>query len=178
MLTIKDKIFEPFISKTKIANKIEWLAQKINQDYIGKKPLFISVLNGAFIFSADLIRALPIDVEITFIKVSSYAELQSTGNVTELIGLKENIFDRDIVLIEDIVDTGETLAHLQELFKNLGPKSVKVVALLHKPEAQKKAAAPDYIGFEIPSKFVVGYGLDYDGLGRGLPEIYQLKEEA
>jgi hypoxanthine phosphoribosyltransferase len=178
MITIKDKTFVPYISATQIQQRIEALGQTISADYKGKNPLIISVLNGAFIFSADLLRALSIDAEITFIRISSYAALQSTGNVKELLGLKENIFGREVLIIEDIVDTGETLAYLQEVFKELGPKSLKVVSLLHKPEAQKKANSPDYVGFEIPTKFVVGYGLDYDGLGRGLKEIYQLHEDS
>ena len=121
---------------------------------------------------------MTIEAEITFIRVSSYEELQSTGNVREVLGLKENIFGREILLIEDIVDTGETLAHLEEVFQDLGPKSVKVVSLLHKPESQKKASEPAYVGFSIPPRFVLGYGLDYDGHGRGLKEIYQLHQDS
>jgi len=176
MVTIKDKTFELFITKEEISEKISALGAVLSKDYKHKKPLFISVLNGAFIFSADLFRTIRADAEITFIRLSSYEELQSTGNVKELLGLKENIFGRDIILIEDIVDTGETLAHLEEVFADLGPKSFKVVTLLHKPDAQRKARIPDYVGFEIPEKFVVGFGLDYDGLGRGLSDIYQLKQ--
>ena len=178
MITLKDKSFVPYLSDVQIQNRIKEMGETLRKDYEGKNPLFICVLNGAFVFSADLIRALKMDVEITFIRVSSYDEMQSTGNVKELLGLKENIFRRDIVLIEDIVDSGITLSHLEEVFNDLGPKSVKVVSLLHKPESQTKAKTPDYIGFSIPSKFVVGYGLDYDGLGRGLPEIYQLHQDA
>lgn len=178
MITIKDKKFVPYLSESKIRDRIKELGQKISADYQGKNPLLVSVLNGAFIFSSDLLRSLDIDAEITFIRVSSYAELQSTGNVKELLGLKENIFGRDVLIIEDIVDTGETLSYLQEVFEDLGPKSIKVVSLLHKPDAQVKARKPDYVGFDIPPKFVVGYGLDYDGLGRGLKEIYQLHEDS
>jgi len=178
MITIKDKKFVPYISESAIHEQIVALGKQISEAYEGKNPLLISVLNGAFVFSADLLRAMTIDAEITFIRVSSYAELQSTGNVKELLGLKENIFGREVLIIEDIVDTGETLAYLQEVFEDLGPKSIKVVSLLHKPGAQKKAKAPDYVGFDIPSKFVVGYGLDYDGFGRGLKEIYQLHEDS
>lgn len=178
MITIKDKKFVPYLSKKQIGDRIKELGKTISQDYESKRPLLISVLNGSFVFSADLLRSLSIDAEITFIRVSSYAELQSTGNVKELLGLKENIFGRSVLIIEDIVDTGETLSYLQEVFEDLGPKSIKVVSLLHKPEAQKKANVPDYVGFEIPPKFVVGYGLDYDGLGRGLDEIYQLHQDS
>lgn len=178
MITVKNKNFTPYISEAQIQERIKALGETISKDYADKNPLLISVLNGAFVFSADLLRELSIDTEITFIRVSSYAELQSTGNVKELLGLKENIFGRDVLIIEDIVDTGETLAYLQEVFENLGPKSIKVIALLHKPEAQKKAETPDYVGFNIPNKFVLGYGLDYDGLGRGLKDIYQLHEDS
>ena len=178
MIKIKEKQFKPYIPENEIHNKVKEIGKAISKDYAGKNPLLITVLNGAFIFSSDLLRAIDIDVEITFIRLSSYEELQSTGNVKELLGLKENIFGRDILLIEDIVDTGETLSHLEAVFEDLGPKSFKVVSLLHKPESQKKASSPAYVGFTIPPKFVVGYGLDYDGLGRGLKEIYQLQEDS
>lgn len=177
MIQVIDKKFEPYISEKEIQERIKAIAEEINQDYKGKKPLLVSVLNGAFMFSADLMRYLTIEPEITFIRVSSYEELQTTGKVKEVLGLKENIFNREILLIEDIVDTGNTLAHLYEQFATLGPRSMKVVTLLHKPEAQVNANKPDYIGFSIPPKFVLGYGLDYNGLGRELRDIYQLKED-
>lgn len=176
MIEILDKKFVPFLSEEEIQKRIIELADQISTDYQGKKPLLVSVLNGAFIFSADLLRKLKIPVEITFIRLSSYEELQSSGNVKELLGLRENIFNRNILLIEDIVDTGHTLAHLNLIFEGLGAKSIKIASLLHKPQAQVKANLPDYIGFQIPNKFVVGYGLDYNGLGRELSEIYQLAE--
>ncbi len=174
MVQIQDKSFKPYIPESKILNRISELGKEIDRDYEYKNPLLISVLNGAFIFSADLIRSITIQPEITFIRVASYEELQSTGQVKEVMGLKENITGRDVILVEDIVDTGETLNHLLQMLETLGPNSVKIVTLLHKPEAQIKARKPDYVGFEIPPKFVVGYGLDYNGLGRELRDLYQL----
>jgi hypoxanthine phosphoribosyltransferase len=114
-------------------------------------------------------------VEVTFIRVASYEALKTTGKVREILGLKENVFGRDILILEDIVDTGRTLEHLLEAFKDLGANSIKVATLLHKPDAQEKAEKPDFVGFEIPNKFVVGYGLDYEGMGRELKDIYQLR---
>lgn len=174
MIKILDKTFIPYIEEQRIITRVKEIGKQLDADYKDKKPLLISVLNGAFIFSADLIRSMSIQPEITFIRVASYEELQSTGKVKEVLGLKENIFNRDIILVEDIVDTGETLEHLLKMFETLGPKSITVVSLLHKPAAQIKSRKPDYIGFEIPPKFVLGYGLDYNGLGRELRDLYQL----
>ena len=174
MIKVLDKNFIPYIEESAIITRVKELGQQLDNDYKGRKPLMISVLNGAFIFSADLIRCMSIQPEITFIRVASYEELQSTGKVKEVLGLKKNVFNRDIILVEDIVDTGETLQHLLKMFETLGPKSISVVSLLHKPAAQIKSRKPDYIGFEIPPKFVLGYGLDYNGLGRELRDLYQL----
>ncbi len=174
MIKILDKTFEAYITEAEILGRVAELGQALDRDFKNKNPLIITVLNGAFIFSADLIRCMSIQPEITFIRVASYEELQSTGKVKEVLGLKENIFNRDIIIVEDIVDTGETLNYLMEMFNTLGPKSISVVTLLHKPEAQQKSKKPDYIGFEIPMKFVLGYGLDYNGLGRELRDLYQL----
>ncbi|PTB96433.1 hypoxanthine phosphoribosyltransferase [Marivirga lumbricoides] len=174
MIEIFDKSFIPYIKEEDIITRVKELGEQLDTDYADKNPLMISVLNGAFIFSADLIRSMKIPTEITFIRVASYEELQSTGKVKEVLGLKENVFNRDIILMEDIVDTGETLEHLLKMFETLGPKSISVVSLLHKPAAQIKSKKPDYVGFEIPPKFVLGYGLDYNGLGRELRDLYQL----
>ncbi len=174
MIQIQDKSFKPYIPESRILARINELGKTIDQDYEYKNPLLISVLNGAFIFAADLIRATTIQPEITFIRVASYEQLQLTGKVQEVLGLKEDISGREVILVEDIVDTGETLHHLLQMLETLGPKSVKIVTLLHKPEAQVKSRTPDYVGFEIPPKFVVGYGLDYNGLGRELRDLYQL----
>lgn len=175
MIKILDREFVPYISDQEIAKRTKEMGLEISKEYENKKPLLISVLNGSFIFTADLIRSISTPIEISFIKVASYEALKSTGKVREILGLKENVFGRDIVILEDIVDTGTTLEHLLETFKDLGTKSIKVATLLHKPSVQKKADQPDFVGFEIPNKFVVGYGLDYEGLGRELKDIYQLR---
>jgi len=174
MVKILDKEFIPFISADEISKRISELAGEINNYYQDKEPLVVSVLNGSFIFTADLIRSMDITVELTFIRVASYEALKTTGKVREILGLKENVFGRDLLILEDIVDTGNTLEHLLDAFKDLGTKSIKVASLLHKPDAQEKGNKPDFVGFEIPNKFVVGYGLDYEGKGRELKEIYQL----
>jgi hypoxanthine phosphoribosyltransferase len=175
MIKILDKEFVPYITAEEIRSRIAELGADINNEYKDKKPLVVSVLNGSFIFTADLIRTIETPIEVTFIRVASYEALKTTGKVREIIGLKENVFGRDILILEDIVDTGTTLEHLLAAFKDLGTKSIKVATLLHKPDAQEKAEIPDFVGFEIPNKFVVGYGLDYEGLGRELKEIYQLR---
>lgn len=175
MIKILDKEFVPYLSEEEIKNRVKEVGDNISNEYEGKKPLLVSVLNGSFIFTADLIRTIKIPIEVTFIRVASYEALKTTGKVREILGLKENVFGRDILILEDIVDTGTTLEHLLEAFKDLGTNSIKVATLLHKPDAQEKAEKPDFVGFEIPNKFVVGYGLDYEGLGRELKEIYQLK---
>ncbi|WKV13589.1 hypoxanthine phosphoribosyltransferase [Marivirga harenae] len=174
MLKILDKEFVPYISAEDIQSRIKEMGAKISTSYKGTKPLLISVLNGSFIFTADLIRTIDTPIEVTFIRVASYEALKTTGKVREILGLTENVFGRDILILEDIVDTGTTLQHLSEAFQDLGTKSIKVATLLHKPDAQEKASKPDFVGFEIPNKFVIGFGLDYEGMGRELKEIYQL----
>ncbi len=176
-MKIKDKAFELYLDDTKIINKVKELAEQINRDYKDKNPLFIAILNGSFMFAADLMKYVDVESQITFIKVSSYIATQSTGNIKEAIGLQENIFQRDIIIIEDIVDSGKTLTHITERFKELGPKSVEIATLLHKPEVNKTDLSLKYVGFDIPNKFVIGYGLDYDGYGRNEHSIYQLSEE-
>jgi hypoxanthine phosphoribosyltransferase len=174
MVEILDKEFLPYISSEKIQKRIKEMGSEISKVYQGKKPLLVSVLNGSFIFTADLIRTIETPIEVTFIRVASYEALKTTGKVREILGLTENVFGRDILILEDIVDTGTTLEHLLEAFQDLGTKSIKVATLLHKPDAQQKASKPDFVGFEIPNKFVIGFGLDYEGLGRELRGIYQL----
>jgi hypoxanthine phosphoribosyltransferase len=174
MIRILDKEFEPYISSEEIKKRVNEMGSEISKAYQDKKPLLVSVLNGSFIFTADLIRTIDTPIEVTFIRVASYEALKSTGKVREILGLKENVFGRDILILEDIVDTGTTLEHLSEAFQDLGTKSIKVATLLHKPDAQEKASKPDFVGFEIPNKFVVGFGLDYEGMGRELKEIYQI----
>lgn len=173
-MKVKDKDFVPYIESTRIQEAVTKLAVRLNEDYAGKNPLLLAVLNGSFMFAADLMRNLTIPVEISFIRLSSYTRTRSTGRVKELIGLEENIFGRHLIIVEDIVDTGLTMRHLLDELQELGPKSLEVATLLHKSEATKEAIDLKYIGFVIPKKFVVGYGLDYDGQGRNLNDIYVL----
>jgi len=173
---IHDKIFIPFISEEKIKERVRELAGKINLDYAGKKPLLIGILNGSFIFAADLFRELIIEAEISFVKLASYKGISATGQVVTAIGLKEELHGRHVIIVEDIIDTGKTLySFLPGLYKQ-HPASISIAALLTKPEALEVDMKADHCGFEIENKFVVGYGLDYDGLGRNLPRLYILKE--
>jgi len=173
-IQVHDKTFVSYISAAAIAEKIKEMAAQIDNDYKGKRPLFIAVLNGSFIFASDLFRQLHIDAEISFIKLASYKGTTSTGNVITAIGLEESLHQRHVILLEDIIDTGKTLHEFLPQLQHQGPASIEVAALLTKPDALKFPVHPKYSGFEIPNKFVVGYGLDYDGLGRNIPEIYQL----
>jgi len=175
-LRIHDKNFKPYISEEAIREKVSELAAVLNQDYRDKKPLFIAILNGAFMFAADLFKSLHIDAEISFIKLASYKGMKSSGQVITAIGLDIDLFDRHIVIVEDIVDTGKTLHEFLPQLWHQQPASIKIVALLQKPEARLFQLKVDYTGFEIPDKFVVGYGLDYNGLGRNTAAIYQLFE--
>jgi hypoxanthine phosphoribosyltransferase len=176
MPTVKlhDKTFDTYLSSETIQQKVEELAQALNRDYQGKRPLCIAILNGSFMFAADLFKYLSIEAEISFIKLVSYRGMKSTGNVITAIGLEDDLFGRDVIILEDIVDTGKTLHEFLPKLNHQQPKSLKIVALLHKSSATRFPLTVDYVGFDIPDKFVVGYGLDYDGLGRNLKEIYQL----
>lgn len=174
-MKIHDKEFVEYITSNQIKKALKKIALQINEDYKDKSPLFISILNGSFIVAADLFREIELESEISFVKVSSYHDMESTGDVKKLIGLNEPIFNRDVIFIEDIVDSGRTIKKMTEEFKELGAKSVEVATLLYKPDSLAVDLTLKYIGFEIPSLFVVGYGLDYNGLGRNLKDIYQLK---
>jgi len=174
MIQILDKTFEPYISSDNIQKYIAKVAEKIDADYRDKDPLLLGILNGSFMFASDLMKALTIDPEISFIKLASYEGTSSTGKVEELIGINENIEGRHIIIIEDIVDTGNTLEKIIKLLEAKKSASVEIVTLLYKPEAYTKNHDVKYVGTEIPNKFVVGYGLDYDGKGRSLEEIYQI----
>ncbi|MBC7696517.1 MAG: hypoxanthine phosphoribosyltransferase [Burkholderiales bacterium] len=176
-VTLKDKTFVPYITADKIAESVRLMAQKINTDLASDMPLFLVVLNGSFMFAADLLKEVTIPCEISFIKLASYHGTSSTGTVTEMIGLTEEIKGRTIVVVEDIVDTGVTLEKLMTLLIKKEVKQVKVASFLLKPEAYTKAMVVDYVGMEIPNEFVVGYGLDYDGLGRNMKEIYVLEKK-
>lgn len=175
-MQIHDQQFEIFISSEKITRRVQEMAAQINKDYINKNPLFLSILNGAFIFAADLFREITIPAEISFIKLKSYRRMETSGKVKELLGLEHNIFNRNIIIIEDIVDTGKTLNHILEEFKELGAKTIEILTLLHKPEVNRKLGNLKYVGFEIPDNFVVGYGLDYDEYGRNLKDLYKVIE--
>ncbi len=176
-IKVLDKTFVPFITEATIKNKIKELAAKLNKDYEGKNPVFIAILNGSFMFAADLFKELNIMAEICFIKLASYKGTQSTGHVITSIGLDANITDRHVVILEDIIDTGKTMHSFLPQIQNQQPASLKVAILLHKPEATEYNIPIDYCCFTIPNKFVLGYGLDYDGFGRNIPEIYQLHND-
>src|SRR3954465_9902337 len=176
LIRVHDRLFDPYLTQEEIQTRVSFLAEQLNADYEGKKPLFLAILNGSFIFASDLFKKLHIDAEICFIKLASYRGSKSTGHVVTAIGLDMDMFGRDIVIIEDIVDTGKTLTEFLPQLQHQQPASLKIVALLHKPEATVFPISIDYLGFSIPNKFVVGYGLDYDGLGRNIPEIYKLSE--
>ncbi len=171
-IRILDKDFELSISSEQIKNAVKAIAEKINTDYYSKNPLFVVVLNGAFMFASDLLKETSLNSEISFVKYASYQGEESTGNVKQLIGFNEEIKGKEIIILEDIIDTGLTLTKITELLKKLEPANIKIATLLYKPEACKVNIKPDYIGIEIPNDFIVGYGLDYNGRGRNLKNIY------
>lgn len=174
VIQVHDKKFSPYLTAGQIEEQIHRLADLINKDYAGKTPLFIGILNGSFMFASDLFKMISIDAEISFIKLASYKGTKSTGNVITSIGLDESLKGRHVVILEDIVDTGKTLHEFLPQLRDQQPASLKIAALLHKPEALIHPLTIDYLGFEVPNKFLLGYGLDYDGLGRNIKEIYQL----
>ena len=174
-IQVLDKTFEPYLKEAAIQEKITELAAQLNKDYAGKRPLFLSILNGSFLFTADLFKQITIEAEVSFIKLASYKGTSSTGNVITAIGLDINVKDRHIVILEDIIDTGKTLHHYLPQLDSMQPASVKIAVLLNKKEALQFPVQVQYTCFDIPNKFVVGYGLDYDGLGRNSKDIYQLK---
>ncbi|MEP6595274.1 MAG: hypoxanthine phosphoribosyltransferase [Ginsengibacter sp.] len=175
LLKVHDKQFKPFISAEQINEQVKRVAAEINKDYKGKRPLFIAILNGAFMFASDLFKEITVEAEICFIKLASYKGVTSTGQVVTAIGLDVDIVGREIIIIEDIIDTGKTLSHFLPQLKNHHPASLKIAALLQKPDALAYKIKINYLGFEVPNNFLVGYGLDYDGLGRNIKEIYQLQ---
>lgn len=176
MVTVKDKVFAPFINQEALSQRIEELAETINREYKGRNPLFVVVLNGAFMFASDLLKKVEVDCCVTFIRLASYEQTQSTGKVKQILGLGETVKDREVIIVEDIVDTGLTMSQLISQLQEQGAASVEVATLLHKPEALKIPINLRYVGFEIENRFVVGYGLDYDGLGRNLNAVYVLAE--
>ena len=177
IITIRDLNFRKFIDYQQILESVNRVAKKITDDLAGKEPIFISVLNGAFMFTGELMKAVNIPSEITFVRLASYhGGLTTTNHVKEVMGLNENIENRTVVIIEDIVDSGNTITSLIKQLEKLNPKEIKVATLLFKPDALKKEVKLDYVALEIPNDFIVGYGLDYDGYGRNLKDIYRVIE--
>jgi len=173
-IKIKDKAFVPFINENQIKQRISQVGAQITQDFLGKDVVLLGVLNGSFMFMADLCRSIELPVPCTFVKISSYQGTKSSEKVTALLGIQENLENKNVIIVEDIIDTGISMDHMLKQIYDLKPASVSLVTLLFKPEAFRFNYQIDYVCFEIPNKFVVGYGLDYDGLGRNLKEIYQL----
>ena len=174
-MKIKDKSFKILLTEEEIQARVAQMAKAITKDYKDKSPLFIGILNGCFMFVADMMKNVKVPAKVSFIKLASYSEMVRSGAIKELIGLNENIFKKDVIILEDIIDSGNTIASVVEQFNDRGAASVAVATLLLKPEALKTKVDIKYVGFEIGNEFVVGYGLDYDGLGRNTKDIYQLK---
>jgi hypoxanthine phosphoribosyltransferase len=175
-IQVHGKSFIPYITEKEIIERVREIALSIDHDYTDKKPLFIAILNGSFMFASDLFKHISIEAEICFIKLASYKGTKSTGQVITAIGLDTDITGRHVVVIEDIIDTGKTMNEFLPQLRNLQPASLKLATLLHKPEATQYPMEIHYLGFKVPNKFLLGYGLDYDGLGRNIREIYQLEE--
>ncbi|MEP6513708.1 MAG: hypoxanthine phosphoribosyltransferase [Parafilimonas sp.] len=175
-ICIHDKIFVPYLSQAEIESAIKNLAAQIDADYKEQIPLFIAILNGSFMFAAELFKYLTVQAEICFIKLASYKGTTSAGHVITSIGLDTDVAGKHVIILEDIIDTGKTLSQFLPQIFHQNPSSLKIAAMLHKPEAEVFSIPVDYCCFSIPDKFVVGYGLDYDGLGRNIPAIYQLKD--
>ena len=177
MIKLHDKYFKPFISASDIDKAISKLATQISEDIGDEIPVFVGILNGSFMVVSDFVKKYPRPCEVTFIKLASYEGVKSSEDIQRLIGLTQDLTGRTVVVIEDIIDTGNTLHDIYRIFKNEGVKALKIATLFYKPEAYKKDFKIHYIGIEIPNKFIVGYGLDYDGLGRDIPEVYQITTE-
>lgn len=173
-IRILDKTFREFIRQEEIQARVEELAKQINRDMKGKDVVFLGILNGAFLFAADLFRRIEIDARISFVKLASYQGTKSSGSIKELIGWNEDIKNKSVVVIEDIVDTGHTLEMILGELSIRKAKEVRIVTMFFKPEACNKKIHLDYVGMEIPNNFVIGYGLDYDGYGRNYPSVYTL----
>lgn len=176
MIQVLDKSFETFITRDEIDRKIRMLGASLDEKYKGKDVVFLAVLNGAFMFASDLMKAVKIDCEISFVKMSSYQGVSTTGKVEELIGLYTDIKGKEVIIVEDIVDTGYTIDKIISLLEDKGASSINVCTLLYKPDAFKGNKKPDFVGFTIPNAFVVGYGLDYNEKGRNLDAIYQIRD--
>ena len=175
-IRIHDREFVKSISREEIDKEIKRVAAQINHDYAGKRPLFLGVLNGSFMFVADLLKNIELECEISFVKLSSYQGTETTGKVREVIGLSESLEGRDVIILEDIVDTGHTMHKMMQSLKNSNPASVEIASLFVKPARMQVPVDVKYALFTIPDRFIVGYGLDYDGLGRNLPDVYDVVE--
>lgn len=175
IITIKDKQFELFIGQEIIEQGIKRIAGQMNMDLEGKDPIFLAVLNGAFMFAGELMKEVSVPSEITFVRLASYHGTSSTNRVQEVLGLNENIEGRSVVIVEDIVDSGNTMVELLKQLEKYKPLEVKIATLLFKPAALRQKVNIDYVALEIPNDFIVGYGLDYDGYGRNLKDIYKVK---
>jgi hypoxanthine phosphoribosyltransferase len=175
-IKVHDKYFIPYMSEEVLLNRIAELGKQIDSDYTDRRPLFIAILNGSFMFASDLFKNLTIEAEICFIKLASYKGTKSSGQVITAIGLDTDIVGRHVIVVEDIIDTGKTMSEFLPQLHNQQPASLKIASLLHKPEATEYPMTIDYLGFSVPNKFLLGYGLDYDGLGRNIREIYQLTD--
>ena len=171
-ITLHDKKFRPYLPATELAEVVDELAVRLNRDYADRQPLFVVVLTGAFMFASDLLKRITIPCEIVFIRVASYHGTGSTGVVQEILGLREDVQGRHLIIVEDIVDTGTTMHHLMPSLLEKGPASVEIAALFFKPASLRHDLSVRYVAQEIPNDFVVGYGLDYNGLGRNLPDVY------
>ncbi len=176
VIKLHDKYFKPFVSAKEIDAALQRLADKIAEDVGDEIPVFVGILNGSFMLTSDFVKKYPKTCEVTFIKLASYEGVKSTEDIQRLIGITQDLTGRTVIILEDIIDTGNTLHEVHRIFKNEKVKSLKIATLFYKPEAYKKDFKLHYVGIEIPNKFIVGYGLDYDGLGRNLPEVYQIKE--
>ena len=177
IVQVHGRYFKPFIPEEAIQKEVERLAMEMNRDLAGKDPIFLGILNGAFMFASDLYKQLTFPCQITFLKLASYSGTESTGSVKQLIGINRDLKDRVVVVLEDIVDTGVTLETIIRQLSGYEPQEIRVATFLHKPDATVKEVKLDYVGMEIPNDFILGYGLDYDGYGRNFKEIYQLVEE-
>lgn len=176
MIKLHDLEFEVFISEEEITKAINNISDQLNTKYSGKNPVFLGILNGAFMFASEIIKRFQGDCEVSFVKMGSYEGTETTGKVNTLLGLNQDLKGRQVILLEDIVDTGNTLVRIDEILNAAEVESYEVVTLFFKPEAYKKNIPVQLIGMEIPNKFIVGYGLDYDGLGRNLTQVYKRKE--
>jgi hypoxanthine phosphoribosyltransferase len=175
-IQVHDKHFEVLIAQHILEERIANIAQSLNEDFAGKKPIFLAILNGSFMFAAQLMKSIRLDCQITFLRVSSYQATESTGKVLQILGLNESLAGRDVIVVEDIIDTGLTMIEIKKQLLGQVPASLSIVTLFQKPEALQQPIEIQHVGFELENKFVLGYGLDYDELGRNLADLYVLCE--